>query len=237
MQFAIKALTKSFSLETGIECETILGSSGKLTAQIQQGAPFDIFVSADMKYPVELHGRGMTIGQPKVYAYGSLVLWTTRLNKFPTCALNPHSPQQPNNFPTCLDSLLSSKTIHHIAIANPKTAPYGLAAVEVLRHYNLFEKVQDKLVYGESIAQTNQFINTQAAELGFTSKSIVLSPGLLNKGIWIDLPSDIHTPITQGIVLLKHAKKRLPQAQKFNDFLFSPKGKEILNNFGYQVEL
>lgn len=223
MQFAMEALSQSFTDGTGIECEIIIGSSGKLTAQVQQGAPFDIFISADMKYPTALYNSGMTIDTPKVYAYGNLVLWTT--------VKNIHF----NNFENCI-SLLASDTVRHIALANPKTAPYGEAAIEVLNHYKLFGKVEHKLVFGESIAQTNQFITTQAAEVGFTAKSVVLSPKMSGQGRWAAIDSDIYTPIAQGVVVLKQAKNRLPNAKKFYNYLFSEKAKEILNNFGYDVE-
>ncbi len=222
MQFAMKELVQSFTLDTGIECEIIIGSSGKLTAQIHQGAPFDILVSADMKYPTKLYKEGLALEKPQIYAYGTLVLWTMK---------------EAINLPVFSDCipLLTSDAVKHLAVANPKTAPYGRASMEILDHYNLFERVEHKLVYGESIAQTNQFITTQAADLGFTSKSVVLHSGLQNQGKWIEIPIDLYTPISQGIILVKHAESRLSQAQKFRDFLFSPKGKEILNNFGYVV--
>lgn len=222
MQFAIEALSKSFTTETGIECEIIIGSSGKLTTQIQQGAPFDVFVSADMKYPKKLYNSGLTIDAPEIYAYGNLVLWTASQNI------------RLSNFLSSI-SLLISDTINHIALANPKTAPYGVAAIEVLKYYKVFEKIERKLVYGESIAQTNQFITTQAAEVGFTAKSVVLSPKVKNNGQWISIDSDIYEPIAQGIVVLKQSEKRLLQSQIFYNFLFSAKAKGILNDFGYNV--
>jgi molybdate transport system substrate-binding protein len=223
MQFAMEALSKSFTAETGIVCEIIIGSSGKLTAQIQQGAPFDVFVSADMKYPSELFKSGLTTDAPKIYAYGNLVLWTTTQHI------------QLTNFSSCIP-LLISDTINHIALANPKTAPYGVAAIEVLKHYQILENIESKLVYGESIAQTNQFITTQAAELGFTAKSVVLSSKMKNNGQWISIDSGIYKPIAQGVVILKQSEKRLLQSQNFYNFLFSAKAKEILDNFGYNVD-
>ncbi len=222
MQFAMEDLTKAFTAESGIKCETIISSSGKLTAQITQGAPYDIFISADMKYPTELYNKNLTIEKPKVYAYGSLVLWTMKEN----ISLSDFENAIP---------LLNSDEIQHIALANPKTAPYGVAALQVLKHNNLLVKIEDKLVYGESIAQTNQFVTTQAAELGFTAKSVVLSPRVKNQGQWISIDPEIYTPISQGVVLLKNSENRRNKAQKFYNFLFSAKAKEILNNFGYLV--
>ncbi|MGI9543649.1 MAG: molybdate ABC transporter substrate-binding protein [Cyclobacteriaceae bacterium] len=216
MQFAMKELTASFIQETGVECETVNSSSGKLTAQIKEGAPFDILVSADMKYPSELFESGFAISTPKVYAHGRLVLWSM-------------TGQKPS-----LESL-TDEDVSHIALANPKIAPYGSAALEVLEHYGILTKVESKVVYGESIAQTNQFVISKAAEMGFTAKSAVLSPEMEGQGQWIEIDTSIYTPLAQGVVILKNRSSHLDQAQKFYDFLFSQKGKEILDKFGYSV--
>lgn len=216
MQFAMEALTSAFTAQTGVTCQAIISSSGKLTAQIKEGAPFDVFVSADMKYPAELFETGFTIEAPKIYAFGQLVLWTKKRK----------SP------PSILD--LSQEDIRHIALANPKTAPYGQAAMEVLAHYNLSAQVEDKLVYGESIAQTNQFILSEAAELGFTAKSVVLSPRMKDEGYWLSIPQDIYSPIEQGIVLLQRDRMHT-EAQAFYDFVFSAEARIILESYGYQV--
>ncbi|MEM9823897.1 MAG: molybdate ABC transporter substrate-binding protein, partial [Bacteroidota bacterium] len=168
MQFAMEALVHAFSEQYSMDCEVILSSSGKLTAQIQQGAPFDVFVSADMKYPNELYQNGFTLAPPKIYAYGQLVLWSLE-----------------KQVPLSVDLLHQTK-FKHLAMANPRTAPYGRAAMEVLRYLKLEEQVEPQLVYGESIAQTNQFIVTQSADLGFTAKSVVLSPNIKGQGTWIE---------------------------------------------------
>lgn len=215
MQFAMKALIKAFSSETGIECEPIISSSGKLTAQIKEGAPFHVFVSADMKYPTDLYNSGFTYSKPKIYAYGKLVLWS-----------------MVQDFELSID-VLAGDNVKHIALANPKTAPYGTAAIEVLNYYQLLEKVENKLVYGESISQTNQFITTTAAELGFTSKSVVLSPDIKGQGNWVAIDPDIYTPIEQGIVILKSSNEFFEEAQQFYNFLFSNKAQETLEKFGY----
>jgi molybdate transport system substrate-binding protein len=217
MQFAMHDLIKSFSEETGIACEIIISSSGKLTAQIREGAPFDVFVSADMKYPYELFKNGFTTTEPKVYAYGKLVIWT--MNK----QLSPSFKS------------FTKKQVKHIALANPKTAPYGLSALEALKKKEIYDRVKNKLVFGENIAQTNQFITTYVAQIGFTSKSVVLSSKMKNKGIWEEVDPELYSPIAQGIVILKNRNDQIENAQKFNDFLFSDKGKEILNKFGYSV--
>lgn len=214
MQFAVKELVKNFATETGINCQTVISSSGKLTAQIKAGAPFHVFLSANMKYPNELFRENLTIDTHRIYTYGQLVLWTTKNN------IQPNINQ------------LNEANIQHIALANPKTAPYGEAAIQVLKHYDLFEKVEKKLVYGESIAQTNQFITTQAAEIGFTSKSVVQALKLEKQGKWVDISTDFHQPIEQGIVILKNKNvDQIENAKRFQTFLFSEKGQLILKKF------
>ncbi len=216
MQFAMEALAEAFTEKTGVACQPIISSSGKLTAQIKEGAPFDVFVSADMKYPNELFEAGFTLAPPKVYAYGQLVLWT----------------KKGTSRPNIQD--LSRADVRHIALANPKTAPYGQAAMEVLTHYKLLEQVEQKLVYGESIAQTNQFILSEAAEVGFTAQSVVLSARMKGEGQWIAIPQDIYSPIAQGIVLLQRERVHA-EAQAFYDFIFSVEASRILQSYGYQI--
>jgi molybdate transport system substrate-binding protein len=217
MQYPMKELIGEFTRQTGIECEAVISSSGILTAQIREGAPFDIFVSADMKYPIELFRDGYTLSEPEIYAYGKLVLWTLRAGLKPSI------------------SLLTVDSIQFIALPNPRTAPYGLAAVEVLNQHGIFQLVENKLVYGESISQTSQFIVSGAAEIGFTAKSVVLSPEVEDKGMWIDVAPDDYTPIAQGTVILKNKRRQLRKARSFYKFLFSSKCKEILDKFGYSV--
>ena len=217
MQYAMKELTTSFNKQTGIKCNIIVSSSGKLTAQIKEGAPYDIFASADMKFPNELYSTGFTFNTPRVYAFGKLIMWTFDDNL------------QPNL------NLLQNSAIKHIAVANPKTAPYGTAAEELLINEQLFSKIKNKFVYGESVAQTNQFITTMAAEVGFTAKSVVFSPQMKGKGNWIDLDDNNYTPISQGIVILKNDSTKIENAKEFYNFLFSVEGKEILTKYGYST--
>jgi len=217
MQYAIHSLVSTFTRETGIQCEVVVSSSGKLTAQIVAGAPYDVFVSADMKYPENLFNKGLTIAQPEIYAEGKLVLWSTNDE------INPSI------------EILTNKQIKHIALANPKTAPYGSAAMEVMDYYKITESVKPKLVYGESISQTSRFITSGAAQVGFTAKSVVLSPHVNEPGKWIEIKSNTYKPIAQGVVVLNNRKEYLEQAKKFQDFLLSSVGKEILDKFGYNA--
>ena len=218
VQFAMQELIAEFENETGIPCETVLSSSGKLTAQIREGAPFHVFVSADMTYPEDLFKNGLTTGQPEVYAYGKLVLWTLRSDLDPT-------PER-----------LTRDDVRHIAIANPKTAPYGSAAVEAMRHFGIFEKTEPKLVYGESISQTNQFIISKTADAGFTAKSVVLSPEIKTQGRWVEIDQTAYTPIAQGAVVIQRNGEAKSEALEFYRFLFSEKAKQILQAYGYEVK-
>lgn len=221
MQYTIAALVTEFNKTDKTEIEVITGASGNLTQQIMSGAPFDIFISADMKYPQELAEKGFTIASPKVYAQGQLVLWSTRPG------IEPKSDLQ----------LLLNDSIKRIAIANPETAPYGHAAISLLKKYALYDKVQSKLVTGESITQTSQFIATQNADIGFTAKAIVVSGEMQGKGKWADLNANDYPAIEQSAVLLKHARSQEDRAAgKFYEFLYSPAAKAIYQKFGYLVK-
>lgn len=218
LQFVMPELVDKFSKKTGIDCEIIIGSSGKLTAQIIEGAPFDLLLSADIKYPNKLYDNGFTLSKPEIYAYGSLILWTLKEEILPD-----------------LNSL-ESKEIKYIAVGNPKTAPYGLAAIQVLKNKGIYEFVSDKIVFGESVSQTNQFIISQAADLGFTSKSVVLSSQMKNKGSWKEIDKELYKPMAQAMVILKNRVIYEKQALEFRDYILSPEGKEILHKFGYDLK-
>ncbi|HUH46621.1 MAG TPA: molybdate ABC transporter substrate-binding protein [Arenibacter sp.] len=215
MQLPMEAIAKRFTDKYQIPCELIIGSYGKVTAQIVEGAPYDIFVAANMKYPEAVYNAGKAMARPEVYAHGKLVLWSMSLDT-----------------PVSINTLTET-SIRHIAIANPKTAPYGLAALEVLHHYGLFAELENKLVYGESIAQTDQFITSKAAQVGFTAMSTVLSPRMKGKGHWMEIDAEKYAPIGQGVVTLKRKGIEVQGVGEFYDFLFSDEAKEILKDFGY----
>ncbi len=217
MQFVMRELTESFTKKTGIKCEIIVGSSGKLTAQIKQGAPFDLFVSANMKYPEDLYISGFTIKEPTIYAYGRLVLWT--MSRSVNLSLD----------------FLTSDEVKHIAVANARIAPYGIPALEVLKNEGIYDEIKDKLVFGESISQTNQFITSEVAEVGFTAKSVVLSPNMKENDNWIEMNINSYRPIAQGVVILKNRNDHREDAEKFYDFLLSKKAGKILIKFGYAL--
>lgn len=217
VQYAFDELQTAFRKETGHDLKPVFASSGKLTAQIMNGAPFDVFLSADMDYPEKLHKEGHAAAAPKVYAYGTLVLWTLKdleLAKW--------------------QSVLASPAVARIAVANPKTAPYGRETMKALAHFGLADALKPKLVFGESISQTNQYIQSRAADAGFTAKSVVVSPGMQGRGKWIELPKESYRPIAQGIVVLKHGiTTNAAVAQQFHDFVLSAKSRAILERHGY----
>lgn len=220
MQFAMKELVRTFRGETRIPVRTVTGSSGQLTAQIRKGAPFDLFFSADMKYPRVLEKEGLTVSAPVIYAYGRLVLWTL--------ALGP-APSVPN---------LTDPEVRHIAVPDPRNAPYGRAAEEVLKHYGLRDRLRKKLVYGESLSQSNLFISSGAAEMGFTSLSTVLAlkeskTKREKRGFWQEPERGSYSPVIQGMVILKRNRGFRKSANLFVRFLFSPSGQEILKRLGY----
>jgi molybdate transport system substrate-binding protein len=218
MQYAFNELKGEFEKTNHIKVDAVIGASGNLTRQIIQGAPFDVFISADTKYPESIYSKGFSTEKPKVYARGALVLWTTKQG----VGLKPDL------------RFLLSDAIKSIAIANPKIAPYGTAAVALLKKYFLFDKLKNRLVFGESISQTSQFIATGNADIGFTAKAVVLSDQMKSKGRWIELSSEDYPPIFQSAVLLKYGtKNHSSAATKFYEFLFSQKAKDIYKKYGY----
>lgn len=219
VQYPFEELEAIFEKKTGITVEPVIGSSGKLTAQIENGAPFDILISADMDYPEALHEKGLTYNDPAVYGYGRLVIWT--INDL--------------DLSKGID-VLTDAGVRKIAVASPKTAPYGRQAVNALKFYGVYDEVLDKLVYGESIAQVNQFISTRAADLGITAMSVVLAPNMKDKGKWIEIDKVSYEPIAQGVVILKYAQDHNPEAaRKFFEFLFSDEAKTVFRKYGYSL--
>ncbi len=215
MQFAITEIAEAFEKDRETSVNLIISSSGKLTAQIEQGAPFDIFISANMKYPEYLYEKGFTEQKPLVYGSGKLVLWTI------------------GETPPSL-GILTSDSIQKIAIPNPELAPYGRAALEVLKQNDILSEVESKLVYGESISQCNQFITTQSADIGFTALSVVSSSKMSDIGQWIILDQKDYSAIDQGLVILKNSRQK-EKAQLFYDYIYSEKAQGILRNYGYSI--
>ncbi|SNZ10061.1 molybdate transport system substrate-binding protein [Persephonella hydrogeniphila] len=216
VQYALQDIISSFRKKfPQVEIIISVSSSGKLTAQIERGAPFDIFLSANMKYPEYLYKKGLALGKPVVYAKGVLVLWSMK-----------NIPLKEKDI-----FVLEEDTVKKIAIPNPRNAPYGEEAVKALKFYRLYRKVKNKLVYGESVSQATQYIYKKLVDAGFCSKSVVLSPKMRGKGVWIEVDRKAYSPIKQGAVILS---KNI-YAKEFLRFLLSDEGKKILKKYGYII--
>lgn len=217
---AIEVLKAEFAkTHPHIKVTTILGASGKFATQIKSGAPFDLFLSADMKFPETLYAEKFAVTQPVVYASGALAMVSTRGLDLSKGMLVLHDAR-----------------VEKIAIANPATAPYGTASVEAFKQANVLDKVEAKLVYGESIAQALQFSLT-AADVGFINASAFYSDKMkaYKEGKeWVMVDPKLYTPIAQGIVLLKQAQSNA-EAKAFYDFVLSPEAKAIFKANGYLV--
>lgn len=197
--------------------EVIYGSSGKFHAQIVNGAPFDLFFSADIAYPRELEKQGLSSGPVKSYAVGRLVLWSLRpelgqlsLKELPTAA------------------------IRKFAIANPQHAPYGKRAQEALDHAGVWMAMAPKLVRGENIAQTAQFIDSGAADAGIVALSLVLAPEQQGKGTWTLIPDSWHEPLEQGYVITKRGEAN-PLAAVFAAWIETDATREMLRRYGFAL--
>ena len=218
-QGVIKKLQADFKKRAGIETEAIIGASGKLTAQIMNGAPFEVFMSADAEFPKKLFKDGFGLLKPKIYALGSLIICSSTQGDF-------------KNWMT----LLSAEQIKKIAIANPKTAPYGRAAEETLNFYKLNVKVKTKLVFGESISQVNTYLQTGVVDIGFTTESFLYENSDKSKLRWARVDEKSYGKIEQAVILLSYAKKSgNSNAKKFYDYLSSSSAKKIIASNGYHL--
>ena len=218
MQIAMEEIATQFTSEHKIEIEIASGSSGVLTAQIRHGAPFHVFLSANLRYPKALESEGLTIGSLQTYAFGTLILWSLA------------------NLDLELGiGVLADDSVTNFAIANPEIAPYGIAAMQALENSRLLPLVRDKMVMGESIGQVNQYVSSNTVQVGLTSRSVLYSRNLLAKGNSKEIKRSLYQPIEQGIVILKKgAEHNLLAAQLFYEFMFSPVAREILNSHGYK---
>lgn len=220
LKYVFDDLATEFKKETGIETQSVLNASGKIATQVRNGAPFDVFMSADMEFPDGLYKDGYATTPPKPYAYGVLVLWSKTdvdLSKGVT--------------------VLADKNVGKVAIANPKLAPFGRQALKVLDYYKVRAAIEPKLVYGESITQVSQYVDSKAADVGFSAKSIVIAPETAGKGKWIEVPLESYEPIAQGVVILKHGSEMNGDAaRKFYGFVQSEKARAIFVKNGYVMK-
>lgn len=217
LKYAIADIAKAFTDESGIGVKITTSSSGKLTQQIMSGAPFDVFLSADVEYPAKLVQGGYTTTPSQVYAYGTLVMWSN----------------------TGIDvtkgvAIVTDPAVKKIAVANPKTAPYGIEAVNTMKFYKVADDAASKLVIGESISQVATYVSSKSVDVGFMAKSIVLSPEMKTVGKWVEIDPKSYNTIDQAMVGLKNASpENQIAAKKFLRFMYSAKAQEILKASGY----
>ncbi|MBD1399731.1 molybdate ABC transporter substrate-binding protein [Pelovirga terrestris] len=218
LRFAMEDMAKEFEqVHPGSKIEIVFSSSGKAYAQITNGAPFDLFFSADMHYPERLHAEGYAIDEVKQYAVGRLVIWQRR-----------GGPVDLNKGIAGLDH----PVVQRLAIANPELAPYGAAAKEALIDQDLWEKLTPRMVMGENISQTAHFAASGAAQAGLIAYALALSDDMQRIGEFALVDESIHTPMPLGFVILKSAKN-IPLAQKFGAFVLNPEGKAVLSRYGF----
>ena len=209
-------IAEAFEKTTGHSAKLSFGSSGKFVAQIENGAPFEVFLSADDKAPAKLEQSGFAVANSHfTYAIGKLVLWSATANLV-----------------DAQGEILSKGGFKHLALADPKLAPYGAAALEVLKSKNLLTKLQPLFVQGENIAQTYQFVSTGNAELGFVALSQVIDNGKISSGSAWQIPENLYTPLRQEAVLLKKGEDN-PAASALMQFLKLPEAKAIVSKYGY----
>jgi len=215
---AVEALAALYREQHGWNVDLIIGSSGKLSTQIRQGAPFDLFLSADLTYPQALIDAKMAVLPLRVYARGRLVLWLPDTTGLARAGL----------------SLLQAKRVRRIALAQPSLAPYGRAARQALAHSGLWQELQPKLVFGESISQVNQVLSTGAVDAGFTALSAMHYTAMADRGGYMEVDTSAYAPIDQGMVVTRHGATNHPEAARsFFDFLQSEDARRTLAHFGY----
>lgn len=216
---ALKDIGDAYEKKSGVKLRLSFGASGALTQQIHNGAPFDVFFSADMDYPRELiaahEAESDSLYQ---YAVGKLALWVP--------ADSPLDPQQSGI------NILFDSSVKKIAIANPQHAPYGRAAVAALKHAGIYDRVTDRLVMGENISQAAQFVESGNAQAGFVALAHAVAPAMQGKGKYWVVPADYYPPLAQGAVLLSHAQHK-PEAEDFLQYIKTKEVEEILRRYGF----
>ena len=216
LKFAMDEIVSTFKkANPNDEVDVVYGSSGNFNTQIQQGAPYDLFFSADISFPRELVNKGFAASDVTPYAFGRIVLWSASLDA---------TKMTLNN--------LTDPNITRIAIANPKHAPYGKRAEEALRASGLWEKIEPKLVYGENIAQTTQFVQTGNAQAGIIALSLAGSPELVKKGGYWLIPDNLHKPLEQGFIITKRAESN-ETAKRLANYMISNPVREVMTKYGF----
>ena len=214
----IQAIAKDFEADTGHRLVAAFGSTGQFYTQIKNGAPFDVFLAADNATPAKLEQEGDIVkGSRITYATGTLALWSAK-----------------EGYVDAKGDVLNKNQYQHLSIANPKTAPYGLAATQVLSKMGLTDATRLKIVEGQSITQAYQFVSTGNAELGFVALSQIYKDGKVKGGsAWI-VPAELHDPIKQDAVILNKGKDNAA-AKALIEYLKGPKAAAVIKSFGYQL--
>ena len=214
----IQVIAADFEKDTGHKLVAAYGATGQFYTQIKNGAPFEVFLSADDTTPQKLQSEGDTVkGSRFTYAVGTLALWSAK-----------------EGYVDAKGAVLKKNEYQHLSIANPKAAPYGLAATQVLAKLGLTEQVKSKLVEGQNITQAYQFVSTGNAELGFVALSQIYKDGKVSSGsAWI-VPGEMHDPIKQDAVILNKGKDN-PAAKALVDYLKGPKAAAVIKSYGYQL--
>jgi molybdate transport system substrate-binding protein len=220
LQFVMQDVATRFQKETGKSVKPIYGSSGNFAQQLQNGAPFDMFFSANLDYPRQLEAAGLTEpGSFYQYAIGKIVVWV------------------PNDSRLDVSSglkVLLDPSIKKIAIANPQHAPYGKAAVAALQKNNIYDQVKDKLVLGENISQTATFVASGSADVGIVALSHALSPNMKDKGRYFEISAGDYPPIAQAAVIMRSSKNK-EVARQFLEFVQSPPVKTLFQQYGFAI--
>jgi molybdate transport system substrate-binding protein len=218
---ALQEIGDRYEKKTGVHLKLSFGASGALTQQIQNGAPFYLFFSADMDYPRQLIAAGAA-EQASLYQYavGKLVLWV------------------PADSPLDLDhkgmNALLDPSVLKIAIANPQHAPYGRAAVAALKHAGMYDQITDRLVLGENVAQAAQFVESGNAQAGFVALAHAVAPGMRGKGKYWEVPADFYPPLAQGVVVISHSDHK-KEAGEFLEYIKTKETAELLRKFGFTL--
>lgn len=218
LKFALDEIVDQFSrAHPGDRVDVIYGSSGKMYAQIQQGAPYDLYFSADIAYPRELRRLGHAGSEVQPYAIGRIVLWSAQRDAARMTLAS-----------------LADPGITRIAIANPRHAPYGKRAEEALRAAGLWQRVKPKLVYGETVAHATQFVQSGNAQVGIIALALVLNPKLASQGGYYLIPDQLHQPLEQGFMITRRARDK-PLARRFSDYVTSPPARQIMVKYGFKL--
>ena len=221
LNFAFKEIVAGFEKKTGNTIKLSLGSSGNFYAQLSNGAPFDLFFSADIGYPKKLEDAGLTeSGTLYMYAVGRIVIWVPKGSPIDVGTLGSKALQHPS--------------VKKIAIANPKHAPYGRAAVAAMEHYKVYEALKNKLVMGENISQTAQFVQTGGADIGIIALSLAIAPVMKETGTFWEVPLEAYPKLEQGAIILKAAKD-MKAARSFLDFIKGPEGAAVFRHYGFSL--